>query len=1047
MIKLIHLQKTLFSICLMLVNFVDSTSQTLLPIIEDPAIVEMNKLPSHASFFAFENVKFAQENDINQSKRYLSLNGFWKFNWAKNPSSRPVEFYKTDFSVSDWDTIPVPANWQLHGYGIPIYVNIPYPFSFDSTPTPPDVPDEDNPVGSYKREFEIPAGWTGKDIILYFGAVKTCFFVWINGKQVGYNQDSKLPAEFNITPFIVQGKNQIAVEIYRWCDGSYLEDQDFWRLAGIERDVFLYTKEKVHLHDFTVTADLSKDYKNGLFNVKTVIGANNAARFKGKLNLKLTREGKTILKETKEVSFKKESYKTIFHSATLKSVDAWSAEIPSLYELQIELVDKKGRTIDVIQNNVGFRNVKIENSQLLINGQPILIKGVNRHEHHMKTGHVLSKEDMLEDILIMKSNNINAVRTSHYPNHPYWYDLCDEYGLYVYDEANIESHGMGYDPDQTLGNDSIWMKAHLERTTRMIERDKNHPSIIAWSLGNEGGNGCNFHATYKKAKSMDSTRIVVYERSVLDWNTDIVGLMYADYDYLEKYAQNKNQKRPFIICEYAHAMGNSLGGIKEYWDLFKKYDKLQGGFIWDFQDQGLLTKTKDGRPYFAYGGDFGPRDIPSDHNFLNNGLIAADKSLNPHMLEAKVAYQNIEFSKTKILGQIRIKNNHFFKDLSNVIFKWSLIENGSPIEKGTMEDISLFPQEITNVYIPYKSKINPHAEFFIHLFATIKEDEKGLKKGQIIAQYEHPINKRESPHISTISNGEISKEINGKEILIGGTNFHITINTESATLTKYIVDGTEFIKEGGHINFWRAPVDNDYGAKTPVKYKEWKSIGRNNYKFSYSINQKNKGEINLNFTTMILNGDAQLTKNYDIYANGRVHISNQLIAIKGKHSPIYRFGNQFEIPEYFSQCQWYGNGPGESYVDRKNAVMVGKYSSSIDNMHTNYARPQENGNRTDTRWAKFSNGKGSSIQFISDELFDFSASHFTQEDLDSGPNKASTQKHGKLLSPRKNVYLNIDGYTSGVGCVNSWGALPREEYQLPYKDYSFDYWIIPSYPK
>ena len=385
-------------------------------------------------------------------------------------------------------------------------------------------------------------------------------------------------------------------------------------------------------------------------------------------------------------------------------MDTWSAEIPNLYELQIELKDKKGRTIDAIQKNVGFRNIKIENSQLLINGQPILIKGVNRHEHHMKTGHVVSKEDMLEDILIMKSNNINAVRTSHYPNHPYWYDLCDEYGLYVYDEANIESHGMGYDPEQTLGNDSIWMKAHIERTVRMIERDKNHPSIIAWSLGNEGGNGCNFYATYRKAKSMDSTRIVVYERSVLDWNTDVVGLMYADYDYLERYAQNKDQKRPFILCEYAHAMGNSLGGIKEYWDLFKKHDKLQGGFIWDFQDQGLLTKTKDGRPYFAYGGDFGPEGIPSDHNFLNNGLIAADKSLNPHMLEAKAAYQNIEFSKTKILGQIRIRNNHFFKDLSNVIFKWSLMENGSPIEKGIIDNISLLPQETTYLNIPFESK-------------------------------------------------------------------------------------------------------------------------------------------------------------------------------------------------------------------------------------------------------------------------------------------------------------------------------------------------------
>ena len=1033
--------------CLLFFGFNYSYAQTLLPIIENPSIVHIDKLPAHSSYFPYENMKLAMENNPELSNRYLSLNGYWKFNWAKHPAIRPVEFYQSDFSVDDWDSLPVPANWQLHGYGIPIYVNIPYPFSFDSTPTPPDVPDNDNPVGSYKRTFMIPENWGGKDITLHFGGVKTCFFVWINGQQVGYNQDSKLPAEFNVTTYLKSGLNDIAVEVYRWCDGSYLEDQDFWRLAGIEREVYLYAKEKISIEDFTVTADLSKDYEDGIFNLKTLISANNATKFKGKLNIKLTREGKTILKETKEVVLKKESSKSILHAANLKKVDAWSAEIPNLYKLEIELSNKKGKTICAISKNIGFRNVKIEGSQLLINGQPILIKGVNRHEHNMKTGHVVSKEDMLEDILIMKSNNINAVRTSHYPNHPYWYDLCDEYGLYVYDEANIESHGMGYDPDQTLGNDSTWMKAHLERTTRMIERDKNHPSIIAWSLGNEGGNGCNFYATYNKAKSMDSTRIVVYERSVLDWNTDVVGLMYADYNYLERYAQNEKQERPFILCEYAHAMGNSLGGIKEYWDLFKKYDKLQGGFIWDFQDQGLLTKTKDGKSYFAYGGDFGTKQTPSDHNFLNNGLIAADKSLNPHMLEAKVAYQNIEFSMTKILGQIRIKNNHFFKDLSNVVFKWSLIENGSPIEKGIINNITLLPQEIANVFIPYKSKINPHAEFFIHLFATLKEDEKGLKKGQIIAQYECPINERESPHISTISNGEISKKINGKEILISGSNFQITINTESATLTKYVVDGTEFIKDGGHFNFWRAPVDNDYGANTPVKYNEWKTVGRNNTNFSYNMNQKNKGEINLSFSTSILNGDAQLTKSYEIYANGRIHISNQLTAIKGEHSPIYRFGNQFEIPDYFSQCKWYGNGPGESYADRKNAVMVGKYSSSIDNMHTNYARPQENGNRTDTRWVKFSNGKGSSVQFISDELFHFSASHFKKEDLDSGPDKTTTQKHGKLLVPRKNVFINIDGYSSGVGCVNSWGALPREEYQLPYQNYNYNYWIIPSYPK
>ena len=714
----------LYSIVLLNLKF---NSQELLPIIEDPEIVGINKLPAHSSFFPFENLELSKSNNVNKSDRYISLNGYWHFKWSKNPSTRPEDFYKISFNTNKWDTILVPSNWQLQGYGLPIYVNIPYPFSYSSNPNPPDIPDNYNPVGSYKRFFNIPESWTPKDVIIHLGAVKSAFFIWINGTKVGYSQDSKLPSEFNITPYIKKGINEISLEVYRWCDGSYLEDQDFWRLSGIERDIYLFTKEKFTIEDFKIVADLDSSVSNGLINLEVLLSSYDYVNFKGLLDIEILKNDDLLFHNSSKISFNNKKQIQLNYIDTIYNIKPWSAETPSLYQLNIVLKNQHQKTITAVSKKIGFKNVKIENSQLLINGKPILIKGVNRHEHDMHNGHVISKLNMKEDIIIMKENNINAVRTSHYPNDPYWYELCDEYGIYVYDEANIESHGMGYDLEKTLGNNTLWEKAHLERTTRMIERDKNNTCIIAWSLGNEGGNGSNFYKTYKKAKSMDSTRIVVYERSLENWNTDVVGLMYADYSELENYAKDSTKKRPFILCEYAHAMGNSLGGIKEYWDLFERYDKLQGGFIWDFQDQGLLKKDSSGREYFAYGGDYGPKGTPSDHNFLNNGLISADKSLNPHMLEAKSVYQNIKVYPTQNIDVVKVKNWHFFKNLDNYRLLWTLILNGDSVKSDTINKINISPQEYQLINIPF-GKLNADHEYYLNIDFQLKKSEYGLKK-------------------------------------------------------------------------------------------------------------------------------------------------------------------------------------------------------------------------------------------------------------------------------------------------------------------------------
>lgn len=1019
-------------------------AQTLDPVIENPEVIEINKLSARATFFPYNSIDKALKGNVENANNYRSLNGIWKFHWSKNPEQRPKDFYKDNYDDSAWSSIPVPSNWEVEGFGIPIYVNTTYPFNLKN-PNPPDIPDGYNPVGSYKREFTLPANWKEKEIFIHFGAVKSAFYIWVNGVKVGYSQGSKLPAEFDLTDYVKPGKNSIALEVYRWSDGSYLEAQDFWRISGIERDVYLYARPKTFIQDFTVKAGLINNYSDGDFNLEVLIKNTTSKTQKRSLEVQLGSQNSTIYSEEEKVELKKGNETSVDFKKVFSKIKPWSGEAPNLYRLTIVLKDKKGKVIEVINRKIGFRTSEVKNGQYLLNGKPILFKGVNRHEHDAEKGHVVSKESMLKDIQIFKKYNINAVRTSHYPNDPYWYELCDEYGIYVIDEANIESHGMGYNLSRTLGNDRRFLKAHKERMKRMVERDKNHPSIVIWSMGNEAGNGYNFYETYLLTKELDATRPVQYERAWLEWNSDLYVPMYSRPWDIEKYAKNPSYKKSLVLCEYAHAMGNSLGGFKEYWDLFEKYDKLQGGFIWDYVDQGLKT-VKNGKEIYAYGGDFGPKDIPSDNNFLNNGLVQPDRTPNPHINEVKHIQQNIKFYEEDLAkGKISVKNWYFFRDLSNYELKWEILENGKSIQKGIIQNLNVLPQQKETIQIPYKTTFKKGKEYFLNVEAFLKTKEPLLNKGYKIAYQQFLVQKGKSVEQEVSKpDSKIHYNLSENTVEVTGEHFKVTFDKELGTFTNYIYRGTQLIDKGAQVNFWRAPVDNDYGAWTPTKYKEWKTAGKTE-KVSMLVEKISNTQLKITFSKAIHKGDAQFTQTYLIDGEGRINITNDFNAIKGKHTDFYRFGNKLKLSKQYTGFSWYGKGPFEAYPDRQHAAKVGVYNQTIEEQYHPYIRPQETGNKLDIRWAKLTQENGYGIQVYGDKLLSISALHYSEDDLNSGDKKV--QKHAGELTARPEVFLNIDGMQSGLGSIDSWGALPLKKYRLPFKSYKYSYWIVPIVSK
>ncbi|MCF8378100.1 MAG: DUF4981 domain-containing protein [Bacteroidales bacterium] len=1000
-------------------------------------IVHINRQKPRASFFAFESEKLSHANVPSSSEFYQSLNGKWKFNWVKSPAERPVDFFKPGYDISMWDEIKVPSNWELQGYGVPIYVNIPYEWTSD--PKPPEVPVDYNPVGSYRRDFIIPENWSGRQTYIHFGAVKSAFYLWVNGEKVGYSQGSKTPAEFEISKYIKPGSNTVAVEVYRWSDGSWLECQDFWRISGIERDVYLYSSPKTHISDYFVKAGLVNNYEDGSFELEVEIVNNDEKSVKGILNVQLSDTEKEILMRSEDFKLKSGNSTIIRFSELIKSPKKWSAEIPNLYTLSISLKDEKNEVGEFVSGKIGFRSSEIKHGQFLVNGEAILIKGVNRHEHDEYEGHVISEDLMLKDIQLMKQNNINTVRTSHYPNDPKWYELCDKYGLYVIDEANIESHGMGYDPDKTLGNNPLFMKSHLDRTIRMVERDKNHPSIIFWSLGNEAGDGVNFDATYDWIKSRDLSRPVHYERAEGKRNTDVYCPMYATIPQMLGYVERWKEK-PLIQCEYAHAMGNSTGNLNDYWIAIKKYDQLQGGSIWDWVDQGLAKYTEEGEKYWAYGGDFGPENVPSDGTFCLNGLVFPDRTPHPGLHEVKKVYQNVSFTPVDFsFDEIEVKNEYFFTNLSKYGIYWELEAEGEVLQEGMVMNLDIPPGEsriLTLGLEPFKPEVNK--EYFINFIVFDLTGDELIPSGHIVAseQFLVPV-----PEIEILQKeDEASKAVaeSSSQIKVSANDISFVFSKKTGFLTSIIKSEKDFLSEPLSINFWRAPTENDFGNNMPQRQKVWKEAGRNALLKSIRHDLNSFGYYLVVADYFLPEVNANYSVNYEISGKGEIKVTSKMEA-KGKNIPdLPRFGMSLTLNEKYDQLSWFGRGPHENYQDRKSSAMVGFYQSEVKDQYIPYIAPEENGYKTDTRWFSLTDGSGEGLLFVGKPHFGFSALNYSIDQLNR---ESREEKHTTDLKPSPNVFLNIDYKQMGVGGDNSWGARPHTEYSLPYNSYSYSFVI------
>lgn len=1004
---------------------------------KNPEINQVNRAPMHTNYFAFESEALAKEGIKEKSENFLSLNGPWKFFWVKDSDARPTDFYQTNYNDKGWGIMPVPEVWELNGYGDPLYVNIGYAWRNQFRNNPPEIPVADNHVGSYRREITLPADWNGKQIFAHFGSVTSNIYLWVNGQFVGYSEDSKLEAEFNITKYVKPGKNLLAFQTFRWCDGTYLEDQDFFRFSGVGRDCYLYTRNSRYIRDIRITPDLDAQYKDGTLTVETTLSAAGTVQ----LDLK-NQKGVNIASQTMKGSGK------ITGTLNVSNPAKWTAETPNLYTLTATLKDGN-KTVEVISVKTGFRKIEMKNGQLLINGQAILIKGANRHEMDPKTGYYISRERMLQDIKIMKEKNINAVRTCHYPDNNLWYELCDEYGIYVVAEANVESHGMGYG-EHTLAKNPIYASAHLERNQRNVQRSYNHVSVITWSLGNEAGFGPNFEACYKWIKNEDKTRPVQYEQAHGNEYTDIYCPMYLDYEGSKKFAQGDATK-PLIQCEYAHAMGNSQGGFKEYWDLIRKYPKAQGGFIWDFVDQSIQWKNKDGVTIYGYGGDFNRYDA-SDNNFCDNGLISPDRVPNPHMDEVAYFYQSIWATPSDLKnGEINIFNENFFRDLSAYFAEWSLLADGEIVQAGTVQDLKIAPQQTGSIKLNYDlSGISEEKEILLNVYFKLKKAETMLPAGYTVSRNQMEIQPYTAMETGLKNNtackncpeNPISVADNDRQYLII-TNSDMTIEfcKETGYLCRYDVNGSELIKDGGALtpNFWRAPTDNDMGANLQRRYRVWRNP---EIKLTSLENKMKDGMAEVTAQYEMKDVSATLSLTYLINQNGTIKVTQKLNADKSKKvSDMFRFGMQLQMPETFNRIQYYGRGPIENYSDRHHSTFIGRYNQTVEEQFYPYIRPQETGTKTDIRWWKQLAVNGDGLAFISEAPFSASALNYTIESLDDGEKK--DQRHSPEIEKADFTNLCIDKMQMGLGCVNSWGALPLNEYRIPYDNYEFTFTMCP----
>ncbi len=1026
------------------------------PDLENPAVVGRNKEPAHAFFLPYADAQSAVTLDPAESPFVRSLNGEWKFHFSSVPAERPVEFYQETFDVSQWEDITVPGNWEILGYDVPIYTDVIYPFP----PDPPRIPQDYNPVGSYKIEFTVPADWDGREIFLHFGGVKSAMYVWVNGVDIGYSQGSKTPAEFHITPFVRRGEgevNTLAVEVYRYSDGAYLEGQDYWKISGIERDVFLFSTPPVQIFDFFANAGLDDDYATGLYDVSvTVRNLLDRPSDEYTVRIELLDADGNLVREAWQgtVSLAEHEDGTVQFEGQVPNPLQWTAETPNLYTTVISLVNTAGEVTDVAATRTGFRRVEIKDGQLLVNGVAVTLKGVNRHEHEPETGRVVSEEYMLRDIELMKRWNINAVRTSHYPNVPRWYELTDQYGLYVIDEANIESHGMEYHPEATLATNPAWRDAFTDRTVRMVERDKNHPSIIIWSLGNEAGDGPNFEWTHRWLKERDPSRPVQYEPARTKAHTDIYAPMYARIPRLEEWAAEP-RTRPLILCEYAHAMGNSVGNLQDYWDVIDANPQLQGGFIWDWVDQGLKAVTEDGQEYWAYGGDFGPQPVPSDRNFLINGLVSPDRKPNPHFHEVRKVYQYI---KTKAIqadaGLLEVVNKHDFTNLNRFAISWSITADGEVIARGTGPRLDLAPHDSATLQIPVpRIRPEPGVEYFLNVEWVTRDEAPMVPAGHRVAwdQLAIPLTADALP-VSVASLPRVTLDSTATGYTVEGSDFSLRFDRATGLMESFAFRGTELVRTGLEPNFWRAPIDNDYGNDMPARHGIWREAGPNRTVERVVAEQADGQRVRVVVISALPAAESRFRTAYTVFGSGDVVVENrfmpgelsaeQLAAFPDSVVPeLPRLGMTMTLPVEFDRMEWFGRGPHESYWDRKTGAAVGLYGGTVAEQYFPYIRPQENGNKTDVRWVSLTNADGVGLLAVGIPLLSVSAHHFTIDDFDEGPEKRN--RHTYHLAPRDLVTLNLDWKQMGVGGDTSWGARTHPEYMLPVQEYTYSFRLRP----
>lgn len=1030
----------------------------------DLQVNEINRLPLHTMHFAYDPNDFpgtgAEYLDKKKSMNYLSLEGTWKFNWVANADERPTDFYKTDLDDSKWNNIQMPGNWEMLGYGQPEYVNVGFAWRGHFDQQPPAVPTKDNHVGSYRREINIPSNWDGKRVIAHFGSVTSNIYLYVNGKFAGYAEDSKVAAEFDITPFLKKGKNLIAFQTFRWCDGSWCEDQDFWRLSGPARENYLYARSKDHrLLDVRVETELKNNYKDGFLNITAKVQGNTLAYF----GLYDPDGKEVIVTGTDNVRNGVAKYQL-----RVKNVRKWSAETPNLYTLVVSPIQNGGMYLpyEIVQVKVGFRKVEIKNKQFLVNGQPVLLKGADRHEMDPDEGYNVSEQRMIQDIMMMKRMNINAVRTSHYPNDPRWYDLCDKYGLYVVAEANQESHGFQYG-DDAAAKKPEFAKQIMERNQHNVSMFYNHPSIVTWSMGNETVMGDNFLQAYKWIKSQDKTRPVQYEQARRGEGTDIFCPMYYPVSACEKYAKDPNSPMPLIQCEYNHTMGNSGGNLSDYWDLIRKYPILQGGFDWDFVDQALhrnIVKPMSILPYkmnneelrkieYCYGGDYNKYD-PSDNNFNCNGIIGPDRQMNPHAYEVAYQYQNIWAKMVNAeTGEVSVHNENFFRDLSNYALAWSLEEDGVETQNGTIADLDVPAQQTKNFTIPYdKSKIKGK-EVFLNIDFRLKEAEPLLTAGQVMAYAQLPVVTKQAccgdcSKMLAQGHGKKKMKLAAKKnnvVAVTTPNLTFKIDRSTGLISEYAYNGKSLLGEGGTLkpNFWRAPTDNDMGAGLQKKFKAWKNPQMNLKNIDVKKDKKtNSVTILTSFDMPEVQGQMDIT--YVVFANtGAVKVTEDFKATEGaKVSDMFRFGMLMQMPYTMEKSNYYGRGPVENYSDRKDCMRIGVYTDDADNQYFPYIRPQESGTKSDIRWWKQTDATGLGLQVKSCTPFYASAIHFDTEELDDGDDKE--QRHSFDLKKSKFTNLFLDSAHMGVGGENSWGAWPLEKYRVHYGNKTFTFTLIPQ---